>query len=99
MAQQTAFEWLISKSLSWNRNRENGNDYLEFPKDAIKQAKAMEKEQIIKAAQIVLWNNVSHSRKEAEQYYNQTYESNKIKPYIPTTKHKTRTTKKHKNAQ
>jgi hypothetical protein len=99
MAQQTAVEWLISKCLSWNRNRENGNDYLEFPKNAIKEAKVMEKEQIMKAAQVVLWNNTSNSKKVAEQYYNETYESNKIKPYIPTTKHKTCTTKKHKNAQ
>jgi hypothetical protein len=42
-------------------------------KEFVEQAKAMEKEQIIKAAQIVLWNNVSHSRKEAEQYYNEEY--------------------------
>jgi hypothetical protein len=96
MAQQTAFEWLISKSLSWNRNRENGNDYLEFPKDAMKQAKAMEKDQIKDAYQA----GASDSGIiESEQYYNETYESNKFKPYIPTTKHKTCTTKKHKNAQ
>jgi hypothetical protein len=48
MAQQTAVEWLINQSLNWSRDTKNSNDYIEFPKNAIKQAKQMEKEQRIK---------------------------------------------------
>jgi hypothetical protein len=69
MAQQTAVEWLESElDFLYQYMAERDRSKL------FEQAKAMEKEQIIKAAQIVLWNNVSHSRKEAEQYYNETYD-------------------------
>jgi hypothetical protein len=74
MAQQTAVEWFeknISKYISYHYDKAY-EEHDEVTK-IYEQAKAMEKEQIIKAAQIVLWNNVSHSRKEAEQYYNETY--------------------------
>jgi len=43
---QTAVEWLMSQAVNWARNTNSGNDIVEFPKDAIKQAKAMEKEEI-----------------------------------------------------
>jgi hypothetical protein len=75
MAQQTAVEWLEDNLI--------GNPFSE--KDfahninVFKEAKAMEKEQIIKAASVVLWNNSSNSREEAEQYYNETYQSNQVK--------------------
>jgi len=44
--------------------------------DCIENAESMlekEKEQIINAASIVLWNNSSDSTKQSEQYYNDTY--------------------------
>jgi hypothetical protein len=72
MAQQTALTWFweqLPELLPFTVDTETAVGLLM----AYEEAKAMEKEQIIKAAQIVLWNNVSHSRKEAEQYYNETY--------------------------
>jgi hypothetical protein len=68
----TAVEWLIEQieinhTVGYNR----------ITIEQSKQAKAMEKEQIMKAAQIVLWNNTSNSKEVAEQYYNETYQSNK----------------------
>jgi hypothetical protein len=70
MAQQTAVEWLYDRFLFAG--------YAVNP-EWNEQAKAMEKEQIIKAASVVLWNNSSNSREEAEQYYNETYQSNQVK--------------------
>ena len=70
----TAVEWFeknISKYISYHYDKAY-EEHDEVTK-IYEQAKAMEKEQIVKAAQIVLWNNVSHSRKEAEQYYNEEY--------------------------
>jgi hypothetical protein len=46
---QTAVEWLMTQAIAWVTNKNNGNNHIEFPKDAIKQAKEMEKEQIIDA--------------------------------------------------
>ena len=67
MAQQTAVDWLVQQIGQFLEiNKELGMEIIE-------QAKAMEKEQIIKAASIVLWHNTSNSTNEAEQYYNQTY--------------------------
>jgi hypothetical protein len=45
----------------------------EISDDEIEKAKQMEKEQIIKAASVVLWHNSSNSTETAEQYYNDTY--------------------------
>lgn len=48
MKEQTAVKWLVNQALSWNRNRINGNDYIEFPKEAIDQAKDMESKERLK---------------------------------------------------
>ena len=69
----TAVSWL-KDMLEWNYGDpqmleiswENLDDLLE-------RAKQMEKEQIIKAAALVLWNNSSNSTESAEQYYNEKY--------------------------
>lgn len=46
---QTAVEWLESQILEGSINIENGEMYIKLPKDALKKAKEMEKEQIGKA--------------------------------------------------
>ena len=66
MAQQTAVEWLAEQLPIRIVNS--------FQEEIAK-AKQMEKEQIIKAASVVLWNNSSNSTKAAEQYYNETYKN------------------------
>jgi len=63
MAQQTAVEWLIEQYTK--------KGYIGMQDEL--QAKQIEKEQIIKAASVVLWNNSSNSTEAAEQYYNETY--------------------------
>ena len=67
MKKQTAVEFLIQYMM--NNQYFVGNDLA----DVFEQAKQMEKEQIIKAASVVLWNNSSNSIEAAEQYYNETY--------------------------
>jgi len=72
MAQQTAVKWLVQ----WLKDNpiSYGNSYNE----AVEQAKAMEKEQIMNA-----YIDVEHQQGfegEAEQYYNETYQSNQDKP-------------------
>ena len=62
MAQQTAVEWLVEQYANEN-----------YGIEVYEQAKQIEKEQIIKAAALVLWNNSSNSTESAEQYYNETY--------------------------
>ena len=78
MAQQTAVEWLIDRLLDGSlRFEETKMGFLiSMDNDEIKQAKAMEKEQIIKA----WWNGENDSsidpkliKDMAEQYYNETY--------------------------
>ena len=70
MAHQTAVKWLEDNLI--------GNPFSEkdfaHNVNVFKQAKAMEKEQIMKAASVILWHNSSDSTKDAEQYYNETYE-------------------------
>lgn len=77
---QTAVGWLeeqIKKFHNWKLNPlydENCFDEIELFK-AIQQAKEMEKEQIIEA----FLDDLTPSKqniKEAEQYYNETYETN-----------------------
>jgi hypothetical protein len=67
MAQQTAIEWLIDRFLFAG---------YAIPTEWKEQAKAMEKEQIIKAFESQK-NCVEKYYEYAEQYYNQTYQSNK----------------------
>ena len=59
---QTAVEWLFEKL--WNTNKDKFTWYA-----ILKQAKEMEKEQIIKA-----YESLEH--RHGENYYNETYESN-----------------------
>jgi hypothetical protein len=68
MKKQTAVEWLL-QAIEGKNGKEFSSYYLEF----IEQAKAMEKEQIIKA---VLDGYRSHPYM-AKQYYNETYGDNK----------------------
>jgi tartrate dehydratase alpha subunit/fumarate hydratase class I-like protein len=71
MAQQTAVEWLSERLI---RMIPTISPIYKYDiKEYVEQAKAMEKEQIMKAASTVLWNNSSNSRKESEQYYNETF--------------------------
>ena len=72
---QTAVEWLV------NELKNNGLDYIDYAKE-IDQAKAMEKEQIIKAAIVSHFEGVRQSAKTSkeyleygEQYYNETFKS------------------------
>ena len=70
MQQQTAVEWLIFMLNNPNRDQDFANKLFE-------QAKAMEKEQIMKAADRGFDEGCKHPEditiKNAEQYYNETY--------------------------
>ena len=65
MAQQTAVEWIVDKLVS-DRDKLLWHEY-------IKQAKQMEKEQIIEAYQQGCFDDGPNFTN-AEQYYNETYE-------------------------
>lgn len=75
MAKQTAIEWFI-EAIGYKQEPDRTTIINIHPdcdvSDLIKQAKQMEKEQIIKA--IEDW--YSTDVESAEQYYNETYESN-----------------------
>jgi hypothetical protein len=79
---QTAVEWLMNQAVAWVTNTNNGNYHIEFPKDAIEQAKQMENEQIqiafasgkLDAAQEIFQGIQS---KDGEKYCNLTYGGNK----------------------
>ena len=69
MAQQTAVEWLI-EMISPYITDEKANPFIE-------QAKQMEKEQIMKAAKVILFASTGPGDTAAEQYYNEIYMTNK----------------------
>ena len=79
MAQQTAVQWLLSElqiRLLKIKSEPNGivrermiNSFLI---DA-EQAEAIEKEQIMKAAKVILFASTGPGDAAAEQYYNETY--------------------------
>jgi len=74
---QTAVEWLIShlqKSKDWQRVLNEVSQMSTIQFDLIKEAKAMEKEQIIKFANDYLDDDADLT---AEQYYQETYGGNK----------------------
>lgn len=80
MSKQTAIDWLYNNLKS---HFEHDGDLLEVVHFSLEQAKAMEKEQIIntfKQAQVLM---VMDSTKRAEQYYNETYESNGSDDHLP----------------
>ena len=71
--QQTAVEWLAKEFCK--NGIDIGSGYkvaYEIPKELLEQAKAMEKEQIIKAACYEPFLG-DFPRKEGEHYYNKTY--------------------------
>jgi len=63
---KTAVEWLFDKMITEKHTISEWND-------VVKQAKEMEKEHIINAAKIVLFNSTGQGDEAAEQYYNETY--------------------------
>ena len=69
MKQQTAVEWLI-EMISPYITDEKANPFIE-------QAKQMEKEQIMKAAKVILFASTGPGDIAAEQYYNEIYMTNK----------------------
>jgi len=76
MAQQTAVEWLIDRLLDGSlRFEETDMGFLiSMDNDEIEQAKAMEKEQITQAHLFGLLRPIEiEATKQAEQYYNETY--------------------------
>jgi hypothetical protein len=83
MAQQTAVEWLAERYnyITWMRNRDEISPGTadEWRQKFLQEAKAMEKEQIIKAFESQK-NCVEKYYEYAEQYYNETYQSNQDKP-------------------
>lgn len=72
---QTAIEWLKCQMLEASMDRFTGEMYIKLPKDAFKQAKAMEKRQIIEAFKqgISYWNGDEWKLIDIEQYYKGTY--------------------------
>ena len=64
MTQQTAVDYLIEQLQAPCRG---------IPSHIIEQAKQMEKEQIMKAAKVILFASTGPGDTAAEQYYNETY--------------------------
>jgi hypothetical protein len=72
MSKQTAVEWLVEQLIP-NAMR----TFDATTCNAIEQAKQMEKEQIMDAANKLLYHNTGPGNTAAEQYYNETYGGNK----------------------
>jgi len=64
MTQQTAVDYLIEQLT---------NEGVYIPFGFYEQAKQMEKEQIMKAAKVILYRSTGQGDTVAEQYYNETY--------------------------
>jgi len=85
MAQQTAVEWLIEqliktdKELDGRRKNEDATILKLNPTKLFEQAKAMEKEQIIKAADHILIYDNNRYPTLGELYYNEKYQSSQDK--------------------
>ena len=71
MTQRTAVEWL-DKQLKDTYDKE-GKLPLAYTLDLVKQAKQMEREQIIRARQDGLDNGFSNGSWDSNLYYNETY--------------------------
>jgi elongation factor P hydroxylase len=67
---QTAVEWLVSNSYTFQVEIEAGNEHL---KSRIQQAKQMEKEQITEARDNGIKSTIKGYGISSEQYYNETY--------------------------
>jgi hypothetical protein len=72
MAQQTAIEWLEEELADNLKVIILNNDY-QLMEKLFEQAKAMEKEQIMKAVYDSMGTNFDPNMGRAEQYYNETY--------------------------
>ena len=76
---QTAVEWLKYQMLEASIDRETEEMYIKLPKDAFKQAKQMEKEQIMDDFMAGQWAWKEHldgkDKKDPAQYYNETFKS------------------------
>ena len=77
MAQQTAVEWytdeLLGIKLEFAMGVITESEYHAKRRKAFEQAKQMEKEQIMKAAKVILFASTGPGDTAAEQYYNETY--------------------------
>lgn len=76
MKKQTAVEWLISKlqqSKDWQRVLNEVSQMSTVQFNLLEQAKEMEKQQIIDAANTLLYPGPGPGDTWAEQYYNETY--------------------------
>jgi hypothetical protein len=75
---QTAVEWLEIeiRELEATRNERSLSLHLDLYNEYFKQAKEMEKEQIIDFAEnYEMWESENYPRKTFEQYYNKTFKS------------------------
>jgi len=75
----TAVEWMENELLYLDNEYDmkliDKNEYQAKRKQIIDQAKAMEKEQIIRAHLMARCYDTPNSYNEAEQYYNETYDT------------------------
>ena len=69
---QTAVEWLIEQLECFGNKHELQLSWATVD-DLVEQAKEMEKEQIMKAAKVILFASTGPGDTAAEQYYNETY--------------------------
>ena len=68
---KTAMQELIEKFSNYDL------EMISLFKDEINQAKEKEKEQIMKAAKVILFASTGQGDAAAEKYYNETYNQNK----------------------
>ena len=73
---ETSIEWLMGQALGWVKDKNNGNDHIVFPKGAIKQAKAMHKEEIMDAYNVGVSVEYYLDMPSPREYYNETYGGN-----------------------
>jgi hypothetical protein len=74
LTKQTAIDWLISQIEEGSATSKTYEFmYIKIPYNALKEAKVMEKEQIIKAAYEFMGTNFDSNIGRAQQYYNETY--------------------------
>lgn len=73
MKQQTAVEWLIQNLEQQSGSYRGFCNIRTTHEKMIEQAKEMEKEQIMDAANKLLYRNTGPGDTAAEQYYNETY--------------------------
>ena len=73
---QTAVKWLIEQISNSSKST------IDNPNSIFQQAKEMEKEQIIEAANILLYHGPGPGNTAAEQYYNKTFNNKDFKQII-----------------